>query len=95
MIVRMTLTSKQKRTLKAQGQKMADDAQLGKAGLSEAAIAHLNRLLARQELIKLRFTDLQGGERGALAEQVCTAVNAECVAIVGRTMLLYRAKAEE
>lgn len=77
---------------------MRDDVQLGKGGLSEGFIATLQRLLAEQELVKLRFgKDVQGAAREDLAAEVVGAIPGEaveCVAIVGRTMLLYRANPE-
>jgi RNA-binding protein len=87
----MTLTGKQKRHLRALGQKLSDDAHLGKAGLTDAFVAHVNQLFARKELIKVRFDDVEGPERQELAEQVAAGVNAELITVVGRTALLYRA----
>ena len=90
----MILTSKQKRALKSLGAKMSDDLRLGSAGLSEGFVQHLDELLRRKELVKLRFTDVEGEARREVAEQVCEASGAQCVSIVGRTMLLYRANPE-
>jgi RNA-binding protein len=91
----MPLTGKQKRLLKHRGQTMADDCRLGKDLLSDAFLGHLNGLLDEKELVKLRFTDLEGSARKDLARTVCAAVNAECVQVVGRTVLMYRAKPQE
>ena len=90
----MALTGKQKRVLKGKGQTMSDDTRLGRDGLSEGFVDRLNALLAKRELVKLRFTDLEGSMRKALAVEVCAAVKAECVTILGRTMLLYKANEE-
>ena len=91
----MSLTPKQKRQFKAAGQKMADDAHVGAAGLNEKTVAHVKTLLQRRELIKLRFVEkLEGQGRKSFAGEVASAVGAECVAVVGRTVLLYRAKEE-
>ncbi len=86
----MTLTSKQRRTLKGLGQRMNDDLRLGKAGISDSFVNHAGQLLDRQELIKIRFTDISGADRQALADQVSEALHAQCVGVVGRTMLIYR-----
>jgi RNA-binding protein len=86
----MSLTGKQKRVLKGRGQTMKDDAQLGKAGLTDEFVAHLNALLQRKELIKLRFTDLEGDDRSSLADDVAKTLKAELVSVLGRTMLLYK-----
>lgn len=90
----MPLTGKQKRLLKARGQTMKDDAQLGKAGLTDDFVAHVRALLDRKELVKLRFTELEGAQRQELADHVCSTIGAECVSVVGRTMLMYKPNME-
>ena len=92
--VRMALTGNQKRQLRTLGQKKADDTRLGKAGLSEGFVENLRRLLAEKELVKVRFTEVEGGERKALAKTVADAADAELITLVGRTALLYRANPE-
>lgn len=94
IIVAMTLTGKQKRQLKAIAQTKRDDCQLGKSGITEQFTRHVGGLLDKQELVKLRFADVEGAARKELAEQICLALGAECVHILGRTMLLYRANPE-
>ena len=89
----MTLSGKQKRELKGRGQTMTDDLRLGKDGLSEGFIRRLDDLLADRDLVKLRFTDVEGAMRKTLAAEIAGSVDAECVSIIGRTMLLYRAPA--
>ncbi len=72
---------------------MSDDAQLGKAGLTPGFITQLNGLLSHKELIKLRLAkELQGDARQTIADEVAQAVEAQLVAVVGKTVLLYRAK---
>ena len=88
------LTGKQKRQLKQHAQRMADTAHLGKAGLTAATIKHLGDLLDQHELIKLRFTDVQGKERKTLANQIAEATEAQVIAVVGHTLLLYRENPE-
>lgn len=86
----MDLNGKQKRLLKARGQTMDDDLRLGKDGLSERFVAQLGELLGNRGLVKLRFTDITGAMRKQLATEIATSVDAQCVSIIGRTMLLYR-----
>ena len=90
----MPLTPHQKRALKQRGQTMPDDCRLGKGLFSDEFAGHLNRLLDKQELVKMRFTDLEGKDRKALAKAICEAVNAELVQVVGRTVLLFRPRPE-
>lgn len=86
----MPLTGQQKRLLKQRGQQMADDCRLGKNLFSDEFVGHLNRLLDERELVKMRFSDLEGKDRKELARAVCAAVGAELVQVVGRTVLMYR-----
>ena len=89
----MVLSAKDRRTLRSLGQKLPEGAQLGTAGITDAFVAHVSRLLAERELVKVRLgdTEVKGQERAALAERICAAVEAECVAVVGRVVVLYRA----
>ena len=88
----MTLTGKDKRTLKSLGQKLGDDIILGKAGITDAFVAHANELLDRRELIKLRFgEEFKGETRKLLASEIEESVEAQVIQVIGRTMLLYRA----
>jgi len=84
------LTARQKRELRALGRNRHDDCTLGRDGLSASFCAQAGELLGRHELIKLRFGEVKGRERKALADEVAAALDAQCIAIVGRTMLLYR-----
>ncbi len=90
----MSLTGKQKRVLKGKGQKLSDDCHLGKAGLTASFIAFAGEIFGKKELIKLRFSDVEGVERKELAERVAAALGAECVSVLGHTLLLYKPNAK-
>lgn len=85
------LTGKQKRVLRSRGQTLDAITMIGKQGLNESSIAHLQRLLEGYELIKVRLLDIQGAERKILAQELAKATNTECVGVVGKTVLLFRA----
>lgn len=70
---------------------MGDSLHLGHDGMTDAFNARLNRMLDERELVKLRFVEVTGAMRKELATMVCAVSGAECIQIVGRTMLLYRA----
>lgn len=92
----MELTSKQKRVLKAIGQNLEEHARVGQAGVTDAFLTHVRDIFHRQELVKVRFgnADLQGQDRIDLAHQIASALQAHCISVVGRTVLLYREKEE-
>ena len=86
----MTLSGKDKRQLRAQGSRLKDKATIGKAGLTDELITHINHLLDNESLIKIRLTEERGADRKAAAALIAEAVNAEVAGVVGRTVLLYR-----
>ncbi len=89
----MSLSSAQRKQLRQKAQTQSDDAHLGKAGLTPGFITQLKSLLARKELVKLRLAkEVQGDARQTIADEVAQAVQAELVAVVGKTVLLFRAK---
>lgn len=87
----MALSAKERKQLKALGQTRDDDVRVGKAAMSEGFLTHLRDELLRKELVKVRFAELEGGERKAFAEEMAAAAGAELVGVLGRTILLYRA----
>lgn len=86
----MTLTPQDKRRLKSLGQTMPDDVRVGHDGLTDGGAAHVAALLARKELVKVRFEELEGARRKAFAAELADALDAQCITVVGRTALLYR-----
>jgi RNA-binding protein len=82
------LTGKQKRFLRGRGQTLSPAVILGKAGLSDEAIANLRQHLELHELIKVRLPE--GYDRKALAAEVANATDAALAGVIGRTCLLYR-----
>ncbi len=87
------LTGKEKRHLRGLGQQMQCLATVGKAGMSEAVLETIDRLLTQRELVKLRLTEEQGADRKAAAEMLADALHADVAGVVGRTVLLYRPNA--
>jgi RNA-binding protein len=90
------LSGKQKRFLRSLGQRMDVTVSIGKAGLSEAVVAHLRRALAEHELIKVRLGEENiGADRKNAAAELEKATAAVCVGIVGRTVLLFAPNKEQ
>ncbi len=84
------LTGAQKSLLRGLGQTLPDHLKVGRAGLTPAFFAELQKLLRAHELVKLRFLGADRDERGALCARI--ADEGRCVAIgaVGHTALFYR-----
>ncbi|MCP4806550.1 MAG: ribosome assembly RNA-binding protein YhbY [Proteobacteria bacterium] len=90
----MALTNKQLKHLKALGHHLNAVVQVGNKGVTEAVLAKTSEELDNHELIKLKVGQGTGSSKevaAALAEG-CTA---EVVQVLGRTLLLYRRRAED
>ncbi len=76
------------------GQKLDALASVGKAGISDAFVEAVRKLLSKQELIKIRMPAGPSKWRQETAEVIADAADAVCVGVVGRTALLYRPNEE-
>jgi len=85
------LTGKQKKQLRGRGQLLDPLLTVGKDGLSEPVVESVSDLLDKRELIKVRLTGPSGAARKEVGPALADAVGAECVAVVGKTVVLYRA----
>ena len=84
------LTSKQRSNLKSIAANIQPVAQLGKGGINENMVRSLSDALEAHELIKINV--LENAEEGAkaLGQELAAALSAECVAVIGRKVILYR-----
>jgi RNA-binding protein len=86
----VTLTSKQKKHLRALGRSVPAGASIGKEGRSEGFVKTVGLLLERHELVKVRLPADPPKVRQEAAESLAETTGATCIAVVGRTALLYR-----
>ena len=86
----MALTGKQRRFLRSLGHHLDAVVQVGKQGVSDAVVAAADAALAAHELIKIRCASECPQDRDEVAAALTTAVAAELVQKLGRTLLLYR-----
>ena len=91
----MALTGKQRRHLRGLGHHLTPIAQLGKEGLSEAFVAAVGQALDDHELIKVRILENAAVDRHDAADELAAATHAEVAQVLGNTILLYRARAED
>ena len=87
----MPLTNPQKTQLRRLAQNIPAGANIGKGGLADASVRHVDALLAQRELIKVRLLESAGEDRAETAEKLAAALSAELVDLVGRVVVLYRA----
>ena len=84
------LTGKQKRQLRAMGQRLKPLVEVGRAGQSDELLANLADRLARHELVKVRLPALPPKERQELAGDLARRTGSRLVGTLGRTALLFR-----
>lgn len=90
----MDLTPKQRQYLKGLAHPLKPTAQVGNAGVSTAVLAKVSEELKIHELIKVKVADgpVPTKEAAALLAAGCSA---GLVQVIGRTIVLYRPRAEE
>jgi RNA-binding protein len=84
------VTGKQRRYLRALGQRLAATLHVGHEGVSEAVVGQTNAQLEAHELIKIRVGENAPEDRHATAEELARRTNAHLAQVLGRTALLYR-----
>lgn len=90
----MQLTGKQRRQLRSLGHHLEPVVLVGQAGVTEAVVAAVEQALHDHELIKVKVNE--GPEtRQEAAEHLAQATGAELVQLLGRTVLLFKRRAEE
>jgi RNA-binding protein len=89
------LTGKQRRFLRGLGHHLEPVVQVGKDGISEGLVGALDSALVTHELIKIKLGEAAGGDRDTIGAALAEACAADLVQVLGRTVLLYRPRAED
>ena len=84
------LTGAQRSHLRGLGQTLPDHLKIGRAGLTPAFFAELQKLLRAHELVKLRFLGADRDERAELSDQIADEGRCVCVGAIGHTALFFR-----
>lgn len=90
------LSGAERRRLRALGNPIRPSVMVGRAGPTDAVRAEVVRELVRTPLLKVKLAPRAEGATGpdATAGELASAVGAEIIARVGRTLLLYRPPAD-
>jgi RNA-binding protein len=88
------LTGKQKKRLRGLGQRLEAVVTVGKEGITDPVVKGVGDLLDKRELIKVRLTGPSGAARKEVGPALAQAADAACIAVIGRTVLLYRPNAD-
>ncbi|SFL33868.1 RNA-binding protein [Paenibacillus sp. 1_12] len=84
------LTGKQTRHLRALAHHLNPIFQVGKGGVNEHLIRHINEALEVRELIKVTVLNNSGEDRKEVGEQLAEQADAELVQVIGKIIVLYK-----
>lgn len=76
--------------LKAQAHHLKPVVLLGAKGLTTAVIEETNVALVAHELIKVKINGAEKADRQTMATELCQALQAELVQLIGNTAVIYR-----
>ncbi|HKA42320.1 MAG TPA: YhbY family RNA-binding protein [Burkholderiales bacterium] len=85
-----TLTPAERRAMRARAHALHPIVMIGSAGLTAAVLKEIDLALKSHELIKLRMLGDDRQAREAALGQICTALDASPVQIIGKTIVVYR-----
>jgi len=88
------LTSKERKALRGQAQRLEATVFIGSAGPGAAQVDTLENQLTRTPLVKVQLRHDDRAVRQAWAEQLLTASGAELVGTIGKYAILYRPRPE-
>ena len=83
------LDKETQRALKAQAHPLKPLVQIGRNGLTPAAIANIDQALADHTLIKVKFNDHKR-QKKELSQEIADKTNADVVDLIGNTLILHR-----
>lgn len=89
------LTGKQRRHLRGLGHHLSAVVQLGHEGLTDAVVRQTEAQLEAHELIKIKVGETAPEGRHEIAEGLAARTHAHLAQVLGRTFLLYRARAKD
>jgi RNA-binding protein len=84
-----------KQALKAQAHHLKPVILLGAKGLTPAVIAETDSALLIHELIKVKINGAEKADRQLMAAELCTALTASLVQLIGNTAIIYRKNEED
>jgi RNA-binding protein len=90
-----TLNSRQRTFLKALGHHLSPVVHLGHQGVTAELAEETGRALDAHELIKVKLAEHAPGERRELADKLAQETQAVVAQVIGRVVLLYRAREKD
>ena len=84
------LTSKQRAALRAMSNPLETIFQIGKGGITDETVKQIANALEARELIKISVLTNAENEAKETGAALAEALKADCVAVIGRKVILYR-----
>ncbi|MBN2983253.1 MULTISPECIES: ribosome assembly RNA-binding protein YhbY [Cohnella] len=84
------LTGKQKRYLRSEAHHLQPIFQVGKGGVNDHLIRHIEEALEARELIKVNILNNNDDDRHEVADELAERSGAELVQVIGKTIVLYK-----
>ncbi|MDF2961957.1 MAG: YqeI [Paenibacillus sp.] len=84
------LTGKQKRYLRSLAHHLNPIFQVGKGGVNDHLIRHIEEALEVRELIKVTVLNNSGEDRSEVGQQLAEGAGAELVQVIGKIIVLYK-----
>lgn len=84
------LNSRQRAQLRGMANGYETIFQIGKGGINDALIKHIDEALEARELIKLRVLETAGITSRIAADEIAPQVAADVVQVIGTKFILYR-----
>lgn len=86
----VSLTARERASLKGRAHPLEPIVHVGTAGLSDAVVKETDRALIAHELIKVRIGSADRHARAALVAELCAKTDAAAVQSVGKVAVLWR-----
>lgn len=84
------LTGKQKRYLRSLAHHVDPIFQVGKGGVNDHLIRHIEEALEARELIKVTVLNNSGEDRNEVGIELAEKAKAELVQVIGKIVVLYK-----
>ncbi|MFS1513578.1 ribosome assembly RNA-binding protein YhbY [Chengkuizengella sp. SCS-71B] len=84
------LTGKQKRYLRSLAHNLTPIFQVGKGGVNDHLIRHINEAIENRELMKISVLSNNLDDRKEIGAEIATASKSELVQVIGNVIVLYK-----
>jgi RNA-binding protein len=89
------LTARERAALKARAHPLEPLIRIGHAGVTDAAVAAIDRALEAHELIKVKLGEGERDDRNEMRTAITARTGAALVQSVGRVIVLWRPRPDE